>query len=246
MQALRSGTLSLVAVVACVCSSQGLADSNPLFTPNLARMALGQAILNNSRHAVESATAAALAAANSGAQGRAAAAEVPLTYEPDLRLSEWTRGSMIDSLSQQDPALRRQLENAFADNAVLKDFDRFMASRGYSSRDVSDDIAELLLVSWRIVTGGTATDAQTRGVHAQTRTLFLANPPLRDMTNAERQLMGERIAYQVMISSSADQEYRRNGDRNQRARLQQSAAAIMRREGIDPQLLHLTDQGFIK
>jgi hypothetical protein len=236
--------LSLVAVTACGFSSLSLAESP--FTPGLARIALGQAILNNGRRAVESATAAALAAANSGARESPGSAEVPLTYDPDPRLSEWTRVSMIDTLSQNDPEVRQRMERAFANNTVLEDFDRFMSSRGYSSRDVSDDMAELLLVSWRIITGVTATDAQTRGVHAQTRALFLANPQVRDLTNADRQLMGERIAYQVMISSSANQQYLHGGDQSQRAQLRESAAAMMRREGIDPQQLHLTDRGFVR
>ena len=241
---LRSGILSLLAATACAVSSPSAAQSP--FTAGLARIALGQAVLNNGRHAVESATAAALAAVNSGAQHSAGTAEVPLTYEPDPRLSDWTRMSTIDTLSQQDPEVRRQMEEVFADNAVLKDFDRFMSSRGYSSRDVSDDMAELLLSSWQIVTGRTVTDGQSRAVHAQTRTLLLANPQMRDLTNADRQLMGERIAYQVMISSSANQQYLRGGDQSQRAQLRESAAAMMRREGIDPRQLHLTDRGFVK
>jgi hypothetical protein len=126
---------------------------------------------------------------------------------------------------------------------VLREFDRFMSSRGYSSLDVADDTAELLLLSWQIVTDGTATDSQTRGVHEQTRSVFLSVPRLRATSDAERQLMAERIAYQIIISSSARNQLLR-GDQAQRRQLQQSAAAIMRQQGIDVSKLHLTDQGF--
>jgi hypothetical protein len=245
VRTLRSTILSLLAAVASAASSQALAQLNP-FTPNIARMALGQAILNNGRHAVDAATAAAVDAANRKAQAAAESKEIPLTYDPDPRLSDWTRVFMTDTLSKEDPDVRGRMEKAFADNVVLKDFDRFMDARGYSSRDVSDDMAELLLVSWQIVTGHTATDEQTRGVHEQTRASFLANPQVRTMTNADRQLLGERIAYQVMISSSASQQSLKGGDQSQRVQLRESAAAMMRREGIDPRLVRLTDRGFVR
>lgn len=153
---------------------------------------------------------------------------------------------MIEALSQQDAKLRQQMEDAFADNAVLDDFDRFMSRRGYSSHDVADDLAELLLVSWQIATDRTATESQTRGVHAQTRAAFGGTPQLREMTNADRQLMGERIAYQVVLTSSAHAEYEHNGNHVQREQLQQSAAALMRAQGVDPRQVRLTDQGFRK
>jgi hypothetical protein len=207
---------------------------------------LGQAVLNGAHSALDAQVAAALAAAGSGsaAQAPADAASIALTYQPDPRLSDWTRASMIDSLSRGDAGLRQQLERAFAGNTVLEGFDRFMALRGYSSRDVADDVAELLLVSWHIATESTATQAQIRGVHQQTHSAFSADPQLRSMADADRQLMAERVAYEVMISFSADNELQRSGTAAQRLQLQQSAAATTRELGVDLSRLHLTDQGF--
>ncbi len=207
---------------------------------------LGQAVLNGARTSLDAQVAAALAAAGSGsaAQAPAEAASFPLTFEPDPLLSDWTRASMVESLSKGDPQRRLQLEQAFAGNTVLESFDRFMATRGYSSRNVADDVAELLLVSWQIATEGTPTQAQVSGVHEQIYAAFSNNPQLRNMTAADRQLMAERIAYQVMISSSAQNELQRSGTAAQRLQLQQSAAAVTRELGVDSSRLHLTDRGF--
>jgi len=64
------------------------------------------------------------------------------------------------------------------------------------------------------------------------------------MTDADRQLMAERIAYQVVISSSARTQYIRNGNPSQHKQLQESAAAMMLANGVDVSRVHLTDQGF--
>jgi hypothetical protein len=106
-------------------------------------------------------------------------------------------------------------------------------------------MAELLVSSWEIITGGAAQRAQVLGAHQQVRDIFLGNSRLRAMTNAERQEMAERIAYQVVISSLARKEYLRSGDHTQLAQLQQAVAGMLRQqEGIDLTNLRLTEQGF--
>jgi hypothetical protein len=136
------------------------------------------------------------------------------------------------------------MEQSFAGNAVLKEFDHRMSTRGYSSHNVADDMAELLVVSWEITTGGAAQGAQVQGAHRQVRNIFLGNSRLRAMTNSERQEMAERIAYQVVISSLAHKEYLRSGDGAQLAGLQQAVTTMLQQQGIDLTNLRLTPQGF--
>jgi hypothetical protein len=67
------------------------------------------------------------------------------------------------------------------------------------------------------------------------------------MTNAERQEMAERIAYQFVFSDMANQLALRSGDQAQQAQARQSAAAVMRqRVNIDITRLQLTGRGFSK
>lgn len=232
----------ILAVLACAYSSETFAQWSPGFTASMGRsygrIALSQSVLRNTRRIGEDAQA--------GKPQAAADGPVTLTYAPDPRLSDQMRVAMIDTLSASDPRLRPQMEQAFAGNAVLKEFDRTMSARGYASRNVADAMAELLVVSWEIVTDGTASKAQRAGAHAQTRGIFEGNPTLRAMTNADRQEMTEQIAYQLVISSTADKEYRRSGDRAQREQLKQSAASMMKDRGIDVSQLRLTEQGFSK
>lgn len=246
-----------MAGVAALCAGGAFAQSVPPFSlfRGPGNVVLGAAVLNNSRNALDELTAQALAAAISGGsraaapgattQPRVPSTPPPLTYKPDARLSDWTRLRMIDSLNPaDDPELQRKIDGAFADNAVLKNFDRFMAARGYSSHDIADDTAELLLVSWQIATSEQPTRSQVQGVHDQTRAVLLNTPELSTLTDADRQLMAERIAYQVVITSSAHTESLRNGSQTERVQSQDSATAILRAYGVETSKVRLTDEGF--
>jgi hypothetical protein len=231
--------------------SGAIAQWNPSFTASLGRgygrIALSQSVIGNTRRigtddpqTTGDGTLAKSSAATQGPEGT-------LTFTADPAVSDRTRAEVIDTLSQQTPELRSQMEYAFADNKVLKDFARFTAAHGgYSSHNVADDMATLLVVSWEIITGVTANAAQIRGAHQQVRHIFLSTTQLRAMNNAERQQMAERIAYQVVISSSARDQCLRSHDRQHLAELRDSAAGVMRRQGIELSGLQLTDQGFIR
>jgi hypothetical protein len=230
-------------------SAPALAQWNPGFTASLGRgygnIALSQSILSNTRALSNSRTPDSDGATGSDTRGGATGSGAPpLTYIPDQAVSDRMREETIDALSRTLPHLRGQMEQSFAGNAVLREFDHRMAARGYSSHNVADDMAELLVVSWEITTGGAAQGAQVQGAHRQVRDIFLGNSRLRAMTNTERQEMAERIAYQVVISSLAHKEYLRSGDRVQLAGLQHVVTTMLRQQGIDLTHLRLTPQGF--
>lgn len=171
-------------------------------------------------------------------------AESALTYIPDAGQSERTRTAMIQALSQNNPQLRTQVQQAFANDAMLKSFDSFMSNLGYSSRNVADDMAVLLLVSWEIATDANASSSQIQGADTQVHNLFLHSTQLQALSNAQRQEMAEQIAYQVVLGFAAKREYTRTGDQAQLAHLRDLAASVMRQQGIDLRNVRLTEQGF--
>ncbi len=245
----RRGASLIVAALGCLCSTAAVAQWNPHFTASMGRgygnIALSQSILSGTRRLGTGATVrsnAPRAASLTPAQIDAA-----LIYTADPTQSDRIRVAMIDTMGGQNPATREQMTKAFADDAVLKEFDRVMSANGYSSRNVADDMAALLVLCWKIYTGGTANKLQIAGAHQQSRGIFLGTPALRTMTNAERQEMAERIAYQFVISDMVNQVALRSGDQAQQAQIRQSAAAVMRqRVDIDITRLRLTERGFSK
>ena len=229
-----------------VWSSVTWAQWNPQMTADLGRgmgaIALSQSVLSGTRRLGSDTTLADSAHAPPATTQRA----VSLTYVPDPRVTEQTRQSVIENLGRQNPGLREQMATALDGGVVLKVFDRFMSLHGFSSRNVADDMAIQLLVSWEIVTGQVASPGQIRGADNQVRGVFLSTPRLRAMTNIERQQMAEGIAYQVVIGSAANRQFRRAGDQSQLNQLRATAANILRERGIDLAHLQLTERGFVR
>jgi hypothetical protein len=243
----RRGFALIVSALACLCSTAAVAQWNARATASLGRgygnIALSQSILSGTRRL--GAGASTRSNAVRPASLTPAQIDAALTYTADPRQSDRIRAVMIDTVSGQNATTRADMEKAFADDAVLKEFERFVSGRGYSSHNVADDMAERLVVCWEIYTGGTASKEQIEGTHQQVRGVFLGNPALRAMTNAQRQNMAERAAYQVVIAFLAKQEALRSGDQAQLAQIQQSTAAMLRAQvGIDISRLRLTAKGF--
>ena len=169
----RHGAALIVAALECLCSTAAVAQWNPHFTASMGRgygnIALSQSILSGTRRLGTGATVrsnAPRAASLTPAQIDAA-----LTYTADPTQSDRIRVAMIDTMGGQNPATREQMTKAFADDAVLKEFDRVMSANGYSSRNVADDMAALLVLCWEIHTGGTANKLQIAGAPAVARHL---------------------------------------------------------------------------
>ena len=245
MNRVISTTLVFI-LAACLCTDAAVAQWSGRATASMGRsygnLALSQSILSGTRRLGGAAPSASPPTLTTSAQIEAA-----LSYTADPQRSERIRAEMIEIMSGSDAALRAELENAFADNAVLKEFDRVVSANGYSSRNVADDMAVLLQVTWETFNGNTANKAQIRGIRRQVLGIFLGTPALRAMTNAERQDWAERIAYQVVLGTLARQEALRSGDPARVKQARQSAAAmLLAQHGIDMSLLRLTEQGFLK
>jgi uncharacterized caspase-like protein/Flp pilus assembly protein TadD len=168
--------------------------------------------------------------------------EAALAYTPDPQVTAQLRAQAIKLVTAQYPALRPVLEKAFATDAVLREFDAFVAAHGFSSHNVADAMAAHLWNSWQIAQDVTLTEQQIRGIHLQVRIIFLANPQTRSMTSAARQMVSESIAYLVMVQAAAV----RNSDPAGLAKVRQDAAAnIKNLLGLDFAQLEMTpDRGF--
>jgi hypothetical protein len=246
----RPRAVVILSALACLCSSAALGQwsgrATASFGRGLGSIALSQGNLALGRTVLREHAAARPTNARQRASLTPGQIEAALAYTPDPQLTEKIRLAMIDSVSAGNPESRPTWEKAFADDAVLREFESFMSAHGYSSRNFADDIGALLWVSWEIVTGGTASEAQIRGAHEQARGVVLGNAQLRTMSNPQRQVMAEPIAYQVMIFSAAKAEAVRTGDQAGLAKLRENVAAAARQFGLDVSRMRLTDKGFRK
>jgi Family of unknown function (DUF6683) len=241
---MRTRTGMFVFVGASLYATAVSAQWDPAATASLGqgygRLALSQSILSGARLLGEKPATSATPPAASTRQPT----EATLTYIPDPGLSERIHTQMAQTWSQSDPAVRAQMEKAFPADTVLKLFDKFMSVYGFSSHNVADATAMLLLVSWEIATGATATPTQIHGADRQIHSVFLGSPQLLGLSNARRQEMAEHVAYQIVLGSAAKREYMRAGDQAQLAHLRELAASVLQQQGVDLRNMRLTEQGF--
>jgi hypothetical protein len=245
--------MRMSAIAPCVClaslhANVAAAQWNGAATMQLGmgygQIALSQSILSGTREMLGDASASSAHRGKPPNQSVPARVESALTYISDANESDRIRATMIATVSHNNPALRPQAEQAFAGDAVLKNFDRFMSTLGYSSHNIADDFAMLLLVSWEIATDKHATPGQIDGAERQIHSAFSHSSQLLALSNAQRQEMAEDIAYQIVLGLAAKREYLRHGDHVQLAHLRELAASIMQRQGLDLRDLRLTEQGF--
>jgi hypothetical protein len=242
----RVSATALLSAIACLCSPAAFAQWSPSATANLGMgfgsIALSQSILSGTRrlgNPGQPANAnqhAALLNTMTPAQ-----IDTALGYTPDPQVSAQVRADLIDSLSRQNAALRPLLEKAFANDAVLQQFERFVTTHGYSSHNVADAVAAALWSSWQIVHGAALNEAQIRAVHQQLRAVFLQTPDLRSITGARRQKLAEGMAYLTMIEADS----MRNSDPVRLAQARQNASANIKTVlGVDLSRLEVTaDRG---
>jgi tetratricopeptide (TPR) repeat protein len=129
-----------------------------------------------------------------------------LSYWPDPQISAQVRATMIATISANNPAARPTLEQNFANDAALREYERFVGAHGYSSRNVADAMAALLWSSWQIANSVTLSDAQIRGIHQQARAIFIGTSELSAVPMTVRQQFTETVAYLVVMVEAAKRQ----------------------------------------
>jgi hypothetical protein len=169
--------------------------------------------------------------------------DTALGYTPDPQVSAEVRTDLIENMSRGNAALRPLLEKLFADDAVLRQFEQFVAAHGYSSHNVADAVAAALWSSWQIVHGAELSEAQIRAVHQQLRGIFLETPDLRAIPGARRQKIAEGMAYLVTLEALSTL----NNDPVQLAQARQNALGNVKSLiGIDLSRLKVTAAGGLR
>jgi hypothetical protein len=250
---MRSGfRLAALAAVLTALSSPAFAQWNPAAT-----MMLGQGMgpinlmvgnLSVGRTAFSAYTQEASGTARSGSPGQAApaaaeAARFNFTRLPEI--SEQVREQYIAILTRIHPETRAMFEQAFAGDAIFKQFQALQARCGLSATNVVDAVAAFSLVSWQIVNHRSIGGAQAgRAVRAQLMRAAGNTPAMLKLTNAEKQQAAEMLAFQVVMDAAMSDSFTKRSltDKLQILRAQVREAAM--KLGPDPAKLQLTAAGF--
>jgi hypothetical protein len=191
-------------------------------------------------------TGRAFSASAPSAPAAAGAAALNFTPTPQVRAA--VRENMIAGLSNGNAKARAQLEQAFANDVVLKDFDQLLHNYGYSGTNLADVLTGYEVISWEVVNGMDASH-DAAGIHAanaQLRAAILASPRLLALSDADKQRIAEGLAYQCVIATGVNRKLVEARDLPSLQEFRSQVRQAAMQWGADPLHLLLTDRGFVR
>lgn len=168
--------------------------------------------------------------ANASLLVRALAADSP-PGSPFARL-------LAGDLGRGEDAIRRRLQGG----TLQRDYARWLATMGYSDRNLFDVHTAFLMHGWSIANGGVATPYPKITFREVRDDLIAGQDPRRlaGRSNVQKQEEAQSFALLTALLVSAWQE----GDAQERATLRRGVAALGKRIGIDFARVSLSPEGF--
>ncbi|BBA35313.1 hypothetical protein sS8_3375 [Methylocaldum marinum] len=161
----------------------------------------------------------------------------------DPTLSQRVRREMIDTLVANGGVSAADAEREIASRDFAATFERFFGAMGLSPHRLPDVFAAHLLAMWSIVHQQSLPDrVVAEGVRTQFETLLRGRPEAR---NAEqRQLIGEALLCESVLSLEAREDAQARDDRKELAQMAESAQRnMLQRQGINLRKTRLGAQG---
>ena len=129
-------------------------------------------------------------------------------------------------------------------------FDALLTRYGYSRDNLGDVAATYLVMAWEVVNDRNAKDVAggERAVREQLRRALLARPALREMDDAAKQALAERLMYSAMRNGVSYQVYRQTDQRAQLAALSERMRGEVMRAGLglDLRRFELSANGLVR
>lgn len=131
---------------------------------------------------------------------------------------------------------------------LLNKFDQLLKQYGFNSHNLADVVCAFTILSWQAATGGDAAKYPA-GIGIFRRNMLTSlgnNADVRNFNEAQRQELGETIAYIAILITLANQDPATRNNEQALAQLRQNAqAAALKFTGMDVTQYTLTQQGFI-
>ncbi|MBO9664254.1 DUF6683 family protein [Dokdonella sp.] len=174
------------------------------------------------------------------------AAEHPFAIGVDPALSAQVRKELLDTLQSRahlDPAM---VERELNSRDVHAEFLRQLGDLGLVPDNLPDLLAGHLIAMWTVVHDTTlpGRDVAT-ALSRQLLTLIAASPQAADP--AQRQLMGEALMYETVLTLEAQQAARASGDKAKLKEMAESAQRnLLNQRGINLRKTRLTASGMAR
>jgi hypothetical protein len=171
-----------------------------------------------------------------------------LTFHSNQRVTDSLRGFMIAKVTQNDMAAIPATEKRFANDALLRRFDRMFSQYGFSSQNLGDTMTGYLIASWEIINNADASGnvEGIRHVREAVRDKLKQKGKVAALSDVEKQRYSEIVRYITILSVDQMAELKLKHNTGGQRQLQELLAKPALKVGLDLRRLRLTDQGFVK
>ena len=171
-----------------------------------------------------------------------------LTFHSNQRVTDSLRGFMIAKVTQNDMAAIPATEKRFANDALLRRFDRMFSRYGFSSQNLGDTMTGYLIASWEIINNADASGnvEGIRRVREAVRDKLKQKGKVAALSDVEKQRYSEIVKYITILSVDQMAELKLKHNTGGQRQLQELLAKPALKVGLDLRRLRLTDQGFVK
>jgi hypothetical protein len=204
--------------------------------------AINSAIDASARHAARGARATAYANAPSPrpfVQSPPAGA-----FSPSEDVTDRVNERFAALLGRAAPDKQAQIESMIKSGTLQKSFGSLMSAYGFDRANVADVMTAYYIVMWEIIHDRVPTPTEIRATRSQLLAGMAEAPALGRMSNDQKQEAAETLSLVSALALTSYETYKRQGDRNGLAVLQDSLLKSVRQQGIAIDQLAMTEQGF--
>jgi hypothetical protein len=168
-----------------------------------------------------------------------------LSFRHSPQITTRVRDQITEKFAAQSPEKAAQIRREFNQANVVGEFRRLIKRYGYDPDNLAHNMSAFLILQWEVLTGNQAQRPQMEGTVEQVTKALRTSSLLAGMSNTDKQIVADSMAYQAVMSVLVLNDLKRRGDSAGIAKLREGIIRSARVLGWDFNRLKLTSQGFV-
>lgn len=165
-------------------------------------------------------------------------------FRPARDVADRVNDRFVDMMSRGQVGKRDEMAAFLGNGALMRNFERLMASYGFDPLNLADVVAAHYIVLWEVVHDQVPAQGEIRGTRGRIVAALAGKSELAGMSNAQKQEAADTLKLLSALALTSYEDFKRRGDRQGLASFQIIVSGWTRRQGIDLGRLSITESGF--
>jgi hypothetical protein len=168
-----------------------------------------------------------------------------LIFRHSPQSTSQVRDQIVEKFAAQSPEKAAQIRREFNQADVVGEFRRLIKRYGYDPDNLAHNMSAFLILQWEVLTDNQAQRPQMEGTVEQVALALRTSSLLHGMSNTDKQIVADSMAYQAVMSVLVLNDLKGRGDSAGIARLREGIIHSAQVLGWDFNRLQLTSRGFV-